>query len=107
MGSRSFYNTATKFARIRKSEKRKEKSREAARYRRSQEVETFNNLTNLLPISSSLSSQLDKASIMRLTIAFLKVQSLLDNSKFLFGLKRHPILFCYFVSQVCKNCSVC
>jgi hypothetical protein len=42
MGFRSSYNTATKSARIRKSEKRKEKSREAARYRRSQEVETFN-----------------------------------------------------------------
>ncbi|EFX64305.1 hypothetical protein DAPPUDRAFT_13455, partial [Daphnia pulex] len=64
------------------SEKRKEKSREAARYRRSQEVETFNDLANLLPVSSSLISQLDKASIMRLTIAFLKVQSLLDNKLF-------------------------
>ncbi len=107
MGFRSSYNTATKFARIRKSEKRKEKSREAARYRRSQEVETFNDLANLLPISSSLTSQLDKASIMRLTIAFLKVQSLLDNSKFLFGLERHLKLFCYFVLQVYKSCLVC
>jgi hypoxia-inducible factor 1 alpha len=54
MVSRSFYNTATKFARIRKLEKRKEESREAARYHRSQEVETFNDLANLLPVSSSL-----------------------------------------------------
>ncbi|KZS18475.1 putative Hypoxia inducible factor-1 alpha [Daphnia magna] len=64
----------------RNSEKRKEKSREAARCRRSKESEIFTDMANLLPVPASLSSQLDKASIMRLTIAFLKAQSLLGNS---------------------------
>lgn len=73
--------TPTRISPIRNSEKRKEKSREAARYRRSKESEIFTDMANLLPVPASLSSQLDKASIMRLTIAFLKTQSLLGNSK--------------------------
>ena len=92
----SFITTTNNvFSSIRNSEKRKEKSREAARCRRSKESEIFTDMANLLPVPSSLSSQLDKASIMRLTIAFLKAQSLLGNSKFLSGLlniSRSPFL---------------
>jgi len=65
----------------RNSEKRKEKSREAARCRRSKESEIFSDLADLLPVSPSLSvQQLDKASIMRLTIAYLKARNLLQAS---------------------------
>lgn len=66
---------------FRNSEKRKEKSRDAARCRRSKESEIFTDMAQLLPVPTSLSSQLDKASVMRLTIAFLKARSLLGNSK--------------------------
>nr|CAD7396062.1 unnamed protein product [Timema cristinae] len=62
----------------RNSEKRKEKSRDAARYRRSRETEIFTDLAHALPLSASCLAQLDKASIMRLAISYLKVRSLLD-----------------------------
>lgn len=80
----------------RNSEKRKEKSRDAARCRRSKESEIFTDMAQLLPVPGSLSSQLDKASIMRLTIAFLKARSLLGNSKFSFI--SSPLFSCH-VSQ--------
>ena len=82
MGLRSFQLTTTQFRR-RKNEKRKEKSREAARHRRSQESDILTDMANLLPVPISVSSQLDKTSILRLTLAFLKAQSLLDSSEFL------------------------
>jgi hypothetical protein len=82
MGLRSFQSTTTQFRRG-KTEKRKEKSREAARHRRSQESEILTNMANLLPLPISVSSLLDKTSILRLTLAFLKAQSLLDSSEFL------------------------
>ena len=73
--------TTKKVVRKLKSEKRKEKCRAAARHHRSQEMETFTEMAKLLPLPNSVTSQLDKASIMRLTIGFLKLKSLLDNSK--------------------------
>ena len=82
MGLRSFQLTTTQFRR-RKNEKRKEKSREAARHRRSQESDILTDMANLLPVPISVSSLLDKTSILRLTLAFLKAQSLLDSSEFL------------------------
>ncbi|XP_069679855.1 hypoxia-inducible factor 1-alpha-like isoform X2 [Periplaneta americana] len=60
------------------SEKRKEKSRDAARCRRSRETEIFTDLAQALPMPQSTISQLDKASIMRLAISYLKVRSLLN-----------------------------
>lgn len=80
----------------RNSEKRKEKSRDAARCRRSKESEIFTDMAQLLPIATSLSSQLDKASIMRLTIAFLQTRSLLGNSKLL--------VFFRLSCLICLNC---
>lgn len=55
------------------SEKRKAKSRDAARVRRSQEAEIFRDLSLHLPISPSLLAQFDKASILRLAISHLKL----------------------------------
>nr|ALL26120.1 hypoxia inducible factor 1 alpha*1 [Fundulus heteroclitus] len=59
------------------SERRKEKSRDAARCRRGKESEVFYELAKQLPLPHSTSSSLDKASIMRLTISYLRMQKLL------------------------------
>ncbi|XP_034041241.1 endothelial PAS domain-containing protein 1b isoform X2 [Thalassophryne amazonica] len=59
------------------SERRKEKSRDAARCRRSKETEVFYELAHQLPLPHSISSHLDKASIMRLAISFLRIRKLL------------------------------
>ncbi|XP_048259127.1 hypoxia-inducible factor 1-alpha-like isoform X3 [Haliotis rufescens] len=65
----------------RNSDKRKEKSRDAARCRRSKETEVFYELAQNLPLPSSVSTQLDKASIMRLTISFLKICKIREEKK--------------------------
>ncbi|XP_055678318.1 protein similar isoform X2 [Lutzomyia longipalpis] len=62
----------------RNNEKRKEKSRDAARTRRSRETEIFSELAQSLPLRREEVDQLDKASIMRLSIAFLKVRNMLE-----------------------------
>ncbi|XP_041827042.1 hypoxia inducible factor 1 subunit alpha a [Melanotaenia boesemani] len=59
------------------SERRKEKSRDAARCRRGKESEVFFDLAKLLPLPHSVSSSLDKASIMRVTISYLRMRKLL------------------------------
>lgn len=64
----------------RNSEKRKEKSRDAARCRRGKESEIFNELAQALPLTESMTSQLDKASIMRLSISMLKIYNILSAS---------------------------
>ncbi|XP_017778701.1 PREDICTED: hypoxia-inducible factor 1-alpha-like isoform X2 [Nicrophorus vespilloides] len=61
----------------RNNEKRKEKCRDAARCRRSRETEIFTDLSNALPLSEDKVSQLDKASVMRLAIAYLKVRDMI------------------------------
>lgn len=66
----------------RNNEKRKEKSRDAARCRRSRETEIFTDLANVLPARRDEVEQLDKASIMRLSIAYLKVRGMLNLCKF-------------------------
>ncbi|XP_075222186.1 HIF-1 transcription factor component sima [Lycorma delicatula] len=63
----------------RNSERRKEKSRDAARCRRSRETEIFTDLAQALPLSTSSAAQLDKASIMRLAISYLRVRSILHK----------------------------
>uniref|UniRef100_UPI00398E6EDC hypoxia-inducible factor 1-alpha-like n=1 Tax=Pristiophorus japonicus TaxID=55135 RepID=UPI00398E6EDC len=60
------------------SERRKEKSRDAARCRRSKESEVFYELAHELPLPHSITSHLDKASIMRLTISYLRMRKLLN-----------------------------
>lgn len=66
----------------RNSERRKEKSRDAARSRRSKETEIFTDLGSVLPLSTSVISQLDKATIMRLTIASFKIMDALYSSDY-------------------------
>lgn len=66
------------FSFFRSNEKRKEKSRDAARCRRSRETEIFNELGEVLPLRKEDVDQLDKASVMRLAIAVLKARNMLD-----------------------------
>ncbi|XP_068689163.1 uncharacterized protein [Montipora foliosa] len=55
-------------------EQRKERSRDAARSRRGKENAQFDELAKLLPLPSAITSQLDKASIVRLTISYLNMK---------------------------------
>uniref|UniRef100_A0A672QJI6 Endothelial PAS domain-containing protein 1-like n=1 Tax=Sinocyclocheilus grahami TaxID=75366 RepID=A0A672QJI6_SINGR len=60
--------------------RRKEKSRDAARSRRSKETEVFYEVARQLPLPHSISSHLDKASIMRLAISYLRTRKLLTSA---------------------------
>ncbi|NWR82153.1 HIF3A factor, partial [Centropus unirufus] len=62
-------------------ELRKERSRDAARSRRSREAEVFFQLARALPFARAVSAHLDKASIMRLTISYLRVHRLLRRGE--------------------------
>lgn len=55
-------------------ELRKEKSRDAARSRRGKENYEFYELAKMLPLPAAITSQLDKASIIRLTISYLRLR---------------------------------
>ena len=68
-------------------EKRREKSRDAARSRRTKEADVFNELTSLLPVSEETVATMDKASVMRIAISYVKLRTVLQ-SKF----KIHSIL---------------
>ncbi|KAI4495392.1 hypothetical protein M0802_008782 [Mischocyttarus mexicanus] len=61
------------------NEKRKERSRDAARCRRSRETDIFTELAAALPISQDQAAHLDKASVMRLSIAYLKIRAVVDS----------------------------
>lgn len=60
-------------------ELRKEKSRDAARSRRGKENYEFYELAKMLPLPAAITSQLDKASIIRLTISYLKLRDFSGN----------------------------
>lgn len=63
----------------RNSEKKKEKSRFAARCRRSKEAEIFSQLAETLPLPKGVAGQLDKASIMRLVISCMKICRVMES----------------------------
>ncbi|XP_053344996.1 hypoxia inducible factor 1 subunit alpha b [Clarias gariepinus] len=63
------------------SERRKEKSRDAARCRRGKESEVFYELAQQLPLPHNVTSHLDKASIMRLIISYLRMRKLLNSDE--------------------------
>lgn len=81
----------------RNNEKRKEKSRDAARCRRSRETEIFSELAQILPLRKDDVNQLDKASIMRIAIAFLKVREMLELCKY-----KLKYTWKYFCSDDCQ-----
>ncbi|CAG0920804.1 unnamed protein product, partial [Notodromas monacha] len=57
----------------------KEKSKNAARTRREKENAEFLELARLLPLPSAITSQLDKASIIRLTTSYLKMRQVFPD----------------------------
>ncbi|XP_067102995.1 hypoxia inducible factor 1 subunit alpha, like isoform X2 [Osmerus mordax] len=63
------------------SEQRKVRSRDAARCRRSQETEVFYELAHSLPLPRKVSTHLDKAAIMRVTLSFLRMYRLLHSGE--------------------------
>ncbi|KAI7799868.1 hypoxia inducible factor 1 subunit alpha b isoform X2 [Triplophysa rosa] len=63
------------------SERRKEKSRDAARCRRGKESEVFYELAHELPLPHNVTSHLDKASIMRLSMSYLRIRKLLSSNE--------------------------
>ncbi|XP_055471430.1 hypoxia-inducible factor 3-alpha [Psammomys obesus] len=83
--------------RVRSStELRKEKSRDAARSRRSQETEVLYQLAHTLPFARGVSAHLDKASIMRLTISYLRMHRLCAAGEWnQVGTEGEPLDACY------------
>lgn len=59
----------------------KEKSKNAARTRREKENAEFLELGKLLPLPSAITSQLDKASVIRLATSYLKMRSVFPEGK--------------------------
>ncbi|XP_029953673.1 endothelial PAS domain-containing protein 1 [Salarias fasciatus] len=65
-------------------DKRRAISREAARRRRKVESDKFEELSGLLPLPPSVRSHLDKPSIIRLTLSYMRIHTLLkENSGFI------------------------
>ncbi|XP_071961738.1 uncharacterized protein [Antedon mediterranea] len=64
----------------RNSEKRKEKSRNAARCRRGKETEIYYELARQLPLPSNVCQHLDKAGIMRLCISYIRTRQLIPDT---------------------------
>ena len=62
-------------------EVRKEKSRDAARSRRGKENYEFYELAKMLPLPMAITSQLDKASVIKLSIAFLNLKNFTANGE--------------------------
>ena len=65
----------------------KEKSKNAARSRREKENAEFMELAKMLPLPSAITSQLDKASVIRLTTSYLKMRQVFPDGKFIKILK--------------------
>ena len=60
----------------------KEKSKNAARTRREKENAEFYELAKMLPLPSAITSQLDKASIIRLTTSYLKMRAVFPDGEY-------------------------
>lgn len=61
----------------------KEKSKNAARNRREKENVEFLELGKSLPLPTATTTQLDKASVIRLTTSYLKMREVFPDGKFL------------------------
>ncbi|XP_070607071.1 hypoxia-inducible factor 1-alpha [Erythrolamprus reginae] len=82
------------------SERRKEKSRDAARCRRSKESEVFFELAHELPLPHNVSAHLDKASVMRLTISYLRMRKLLDADDLEAEAEMETQLNCFYLKAL-------
>lgn len=68
----------------------KEKSKNAARSRREKENAEFLELAKLLPLPAAITSQLDKASVIRLTTSYLKMRQVFPDGKALVYITELP-----------------
>lgn len=68
------YGFGSRLASEKRREVRKVKSREAARCRRGKESEVFSELIDALPVSDASKSGLDKTSIIRLGLSYMKLR---------------------------------
>lgn len=68
----------------------KEKSKNAAKTRREKENGEFYELAKLLPLPSAITSQLDKASIIRLTTSYLKMRAVFPEGEAAGGRRGAP-----------------
>ncbi|XP_042254027.1 endothelial PAS domain-containing protein 1 [Thunnus thynnus] len=68
-------------------EKRRAISREAARRRRRVESDVFKDLSHLLPLQPSIRSHLDKPTVIRLTLSYIRMHAVLKGN---FGTKAEP-----------------
>ena len=59
----------------------KDKSKNAARNRREKENSEFFELGKLLPLPAAITSQLDKASVIRLTTSYLRMREVFPDGK--------------------------
>lgn len=94
----------------------KEKSKNAARSRREKENAEFMELAKLLPLPSAITSQLDKASIIRLTTSYLKMRQVFPEGKrnlsklnyhnLIKATKRQRIMLCILVLFRGKNYAI-
>ncbi|GFN75480.1 single-minded homolog 1 [Plakobranchus ocellatus] len=64
----------------------KEKSKNAARTRREKENAEFYELAKMLPLPSAITSQLDKASIIRLSTSYLKMRAVFPDGEYFLDL---------------------
>lgn len=71
----------------------KEKSKNAARYRREKENFEFLELARLLPLPVTITTQLDKASVIRLTTSYLKMRAVFPRGKIIIFLLRCAFFF--------------
>ena len=60
----------------------KDKSKNAAKTRREKENAEFYELAKLLPLPPAITSQLDKASIIRLTTSYLKMRAVFPDGQY-------------------------
>ena len=71
----------TSFPLLHRVEAMKEKSKNAARTRREKENAEFYELAKMLPLPSAITSQLDKASIIRLSTSYLKMRAVFPDGQ--------------------------
>lgn len=62
--------------------RRREKSRDAARTRRQQESDTYNEICKVIPIPNKQLAQMDRSTVMRLLISFMKLRKITSLTDF-------------------------
>ena len=75
----------------------KDKSKNAARNRREKENTEFFELGKLLPLPAAITSQLDKASVIRLTTSYLRMRQVFPEGKSKFKIEQKCINNFYYL----------